>query len=170
MSILARSDEYVDYLFRRCSEDKGFRADLRRADNPSFEWRVWPVIMSFAGKLDSDMVRRSYALIGSAIGKSRQASNGEIRIGKAFRVISKGKSENKQFPPRLIRFLSCDDLLDLIAILRPTLSYMISEGIALDFKCLLKDLLAFRYEENRDRIKAAWAADYLGAEGDNDNE
>ena len=172
---MSRSDEFVDYLFKICSRDKGFRADLRRADNPAFEWRIWPVINRFAGSLESDDIRKAYAIIGSAIGKSGQSRNGNIGIGKAFRFISKGdagkfpKGDAGKFPPRFMRLLSSNDLSDLLMVLRPVLSYISSEDIALDYKGLLKSILGFRYEESRNRIKACWAADYLNVEEDGNN-
>ena len=164
---MSRSDEFVDYLFEICSRDKGFRADLRRADNPAFEWKIWPVINRFAGSLEPDDIRKAYAIIGSAIGKSGQSRNGNIGIGRAFRFISKGDAG--KFPSRFMRLLSSNDLSDLLMVLRPVLSYISSEDIALDYKGLLKSILGFRYEESRNRIKACWAADYLNVEEDGNN-
>ncbi len=153
------SEAFVEYIFRVCSSDKGLRADLKRADNDSFEWKVWPIILKFNSTLDNDDVRRAYALIGSSIAKSGRDADGSAGIGKAFRVISNDPSD--EFSPRFMRLLSSDSVSDLIDYLRPALSFIEAKGVQLDYSRLLDDILRFRFEDNRIRVKAAWASDYL---------
>ncbi len=165
---MEKSNDFVDYIFARCKSDKAFRADLRRADNPAYEWKIWPIIMKYTGSLDSDDTRRIFALVGSAIGKSNQETDGNVGIGKAFRIVSGGSQD--EFPLRFMRILSSEDVADVLAVLRPTFSYFDSEGVHLDFKRILSELLRFRFDSARTRVKAGWAADYLKISKDELNE
>ena len=158
------SDSFVDYVFERISKDKGFRADLRRADNKAYEANIWPVLNRFIGNLDDSSLRMAYAMVGAAIGKSGYKANGTVGLGRAFWMIS-GKESGDDFSPRFMRILSSDNIDDLLQILRPSLSFILSAGINLDFKRLLSDLISYRYgDESRDRIRASWASDYLRRE------
>ena len=161
---MSQSNDFVSYVFSIIASDKGARADFRRADNDAYEWRIWPYLSRFIADLDEDVYRRRvYALIGSAIAKSRSDEDGQVPFGMAFRKLSKdnGGAGKDRFPPRLMRILSADGMEELIDISRPLLSYMCSEGIRLDFSRLLDDFLSFRFPVARQKVKARWAQEYL---------
>ena len=152
-------EDFVNYVFRRMNEDKGFRADLRRADNPQFEWRIWPLINQFAGGIDNDDKRSAYAIVASSIAKCGNKENGSFSLGQAMRIIA--SSEKNKLSLRFARLLSADDARELIILLRPTLSMITSKGIRLDYVRLLNDLLKYRFEASREQVRISWASDYF---------
>lgn len=156
---MSRTDDFVDYIFERIGYDKGFRAELRRADGSISEWKVWPLIQRFFGRVDNELERKTYVLIASAIAKSGQAKNGSVGLGTAMRLVS--KEEKNEFPIRFQRILSSDNLDDLLRVMRSTLQFISSKGICMDYKSLLKQLLEYKFENSRERIRYAWASDYL---------
>lgn len=167
---MGRADAYVDYLFQRLADDKALRADFRRADNETFEYKIWPVLNSFVD-LERSGERKAYAIIGAAIAKSKMTSNGEMGLGSAFRSASQdtnsthGNKEEK-FPPRFSRLLSAESLDEVNSVIRPMLTLLISKGARLDFKRLLKDLVDFQYSP--DRVRVRWAMDYMRSGGEDD--
>lgn len=161
---MPKADNFVENVFRLIATDKGIRADFRRADNESYEWRIWPFIRPFVEDLEKNWIeRRTYALIASAIAKSGENHNGTVAFGKAFSMIEQGRgslSENK-FPPRFMRILSSDSADELLDISRPLLSYISASGIKLDYAKLLEEFLLFRFPSKRQNVKARWAQQYL---------
>ena len=158
------TDAFVDYVFKLIAEDKGIRADLRRADNPSFEWKVWPVIQQFIkDDIGIKGKRRAYALVAAAIAKSGMNENGNIGLGRAFHILEeeKGAVDPDNFPSRMARLLSCDSQEELEDVMRPVLSLMLSKGLRLDFKSLLDDLVYFNLR--KDEVRIGWAKDYIGS-------
>ena len=160
---------YIGYLFSRCSSDKGFRAAMRHADNKAFGHSLPPVLLlRYPEIMESEETELIYSLIGAAVGKSKNGKDGDIGLGKAFRIIWKGKAD--EYSPRFRRVLSSTDVKDLAMVLRPVLSHIGSEGIDLDFSRLLSELLSFRYKGAQDRIKDGWIDDYLGRKDGEGNE
>ena len=113
---MSQSNDFVSYVFSIIASDKGARADFRRADNDAYEWRIWPYLSRFIADLDEDVYRRRvYALIGSAIAKSRSDEDGQVPFGMAFRKLSKdnggtGKRlslTTRQLSPTKCRTLVC---------------------------------------------------------------
>lgn len=158
------TDSFVDEVFKICSEDKAARARLRRADNPAFEWQALPVVYTFIKDgIDDGGKRHAYLTVAAAIARSDMKANGSIGLGEAFRLIEEEKKnaeKPKTFPPRLSRLMSCDSLEELVMVIRPILSLVLSKLGNLDFKRLLRDLLDFRYR--KDSVLVGWAKDYMG--------
>lgn len=153
--------EFVEYIYKRISADKGIRAILRRADNPSFEWRSWGLLHDAGIDIINEHTRRAYVIIVSAIAKSKTDHNGAVSLGQAFRKIS-SDARSSEFSLRFRRLLSADSMDELLDILRPALSHILSEGIQLDFAELLNDLISLKF--NKYRIKLKWANEYLNFE------
>lgn len=152
-----RSEDYVDYLFSKFAMDKKIRADFKRADEDSYEWKVWPVINQFTNLEWSDS-RRTFAFVGAAMAKSKQTTNGNEGLGAAFRRIA-GVVGAEDFSPRFMRLLSVSDLNELFLVLRPMMPHLLAESNGFDFKRLIRDLLHFK--SNSDRIRTMWASEYL---------
>ena len=64
-----------------------------------------------------------------------------------------------------MRVLSCTSVSELIDVLRPSLSFLDSKMIPLDYGEILSDILRFRYGEDAIiNVKAHWTADFLSKE------
>ena len=165
---------FIDYIFKRIQVDKGFRAALRRADNPSFEWHISGLLRRFLGdEYFFDDIRHAYAIVAAAAARSSLKKNGSYGFGKAMHkaVGTKfsGKDKDK-FPPRFSRILSSSSFGDLIKVLRPTLQLIDSKSVPLDYSRLLTDLMRFRSDFTRERVRIEWAADYSDCEFSEKNE
>ena len=158
---------FVDYVFDRKESVSSFRAALKTATVSNLEWKAWGIINSFAKDLSDTYERETYALIGSSIAKSQRKNNGEISLGKAIKMASKDTGDETIFPPRLLRLLSANSPEELLDVIRPTLSFLESKNISLNYKKILHDILQFRYgEDARMSIKSKWASEFLSKEED----
>lgn len=160
-----RETSFAEYIFSRKEKDSGFRACLKQAASDSLEWKSWTIIQRFVPDLSNENERKAFVLIGSSIAKSHAKSNGNIGLGKAFAIASKKSGENDEFPPRFMRVLSCTSISELIDVLRPSLSFLDSKMIPLDYGEILSDVLRFKYGEDAIiDVKAHWTADFLSKE------
>ncbi|MGN1189869.1 MAG: type I-E CRISPR-associated protein Cse2/CasB [Candidatus Ornithospirochaeta sp.] len=158
-------NSFVDYVFERKESDSSFRANLKSAIVSNLEWKAWRIIDLFANDLSDNNEREAYALVGSSIAKSQRKTNGTIKLGKAIREASKDTGDETNFPPRLLRLLSANSTEELLDVMRPTLSFLESKNIALDYKQILHDILQFRYgEDARMNVKTRWASEFLAKE------
>lgn len=154
-----RSIAFVDYLFQRCQQDKGFAARMRRSDNPATEYQCWETLAAFNVKLEYANARLPFALIAAAVARSNQTENGVLRIGKAIACIFKEGNQSEQAKARLRRLLACEDTKEACRILRPLLRLMQSHVTRpLDYAALLEDLCEFH--KNSSGKKACWAQQF----------
>lgn len=157
-----KSSDFVEYIFRIISNDKGVRALLRRADNETYEWRSWPLIYPMMKDLDNDIKRRSYLLVAAAIAKSGLSHDGNISLGRAFRLLPDGS--DREFSPRFMRVLSAEAPGELLDILRPALTFMAGNGISLNYSSVLDDLVSFSFPGRRQNVKTRWAMQFLSSD------
>ena len=156
---------FVEYVFERKESDSSFRAALKSATAPNLEWKAWAIINNFTKDLSDKTERETYALIGSSIAKSHQKENGKTTLGRAIRIASKETNDETTIPPRLLRLLSANSTDELLDVMRPTLSFLQSKEIPLDYDRILKDILSFRFgEESRTYVKSKWASEFLSKE------
>lgn len=160
------SAKYVNYVFENKENDAAFRAAMKNATKESLEWKAWPYIERFIGDINNKDKRHIYAIVGEVIAKSRKSSNGTLSFGKAMRAVQNdsGESEEISYSPRMARVLSFDDLDDLLDTFKQILAFLDSRDISLDYVSVLDDLLQARFEDNREKLKARWASDYLRRE------
>ena len=164
---LSKYSAFVDYIFKRIESDKGFRADLRHADNPSFEWKIWPTIMRFEDSVDNPSIRRAYAIISAAAAKSKQKNNGTVGLGQAMKEIESEKNSADYISLRFKRIIAAESLDELLLVMPSTLALFSSEGISFDYGGLLNDLVHFRSETKREQVKMKWAKSYFQVETKN---
>ncbi|HGJ5877045.1 MAG TPA: hypothetical protein ACHBX0_12710 [Arsenophonus sp.] len=79
-----RNSTFVDYLFQRCQQDKGFTARLCRGDNPATEYQSWETLAAFGVNLEYANDRLPFALITAAVARRDQTENGDLKIGQAI--------------------------------------------------------------------------------------
>ena len=153
-----RIEQFVDLTIKRCRQDNGLAAALRRADNPDTEYQSWEHLAAFAD-LDQTAQRLPYVAIAAAIAKAKVARNGGVRIGRAIARCYDDDNQNDQAKAKLRRLLACDRVEDVCRILRPLFSLIDAKsGVRLDYARLLKDLLAFNFDPQR--TKSRWAMDF----------
>lgn len=168
-----RADSFVDFVFRKKSEDKGFRADFRHAQSPAQAFRAWQYIVPYAD-IQHELVRSAYALIGSSICWDDAEANGSCGIGRALRDawgIAGDPSDDPASPAvaRIRKLAASTDGLELCQTLRPLLAVIRSKGVRnLDYGRLLKDILFF--DRDTDSIKARWISDFYGVTPQRNNE
>lgn len=152
---------FVELIFKKTNMDKGFKATMKQVDNEAFEWKFWYVLNSFVCRLENRDIRKAFAVIGSSIAKSTQICNGSVGLGRAIAMTLRDSSE-KVYPPRLMKLLSIDDSEELLDFLRPTLSFLSSKGIQLDYSSVLSDVIAYIGDEDkREAVKVHWVSDFL---------
>ncbi len=155
----ARSERFVDGILRRCQDDKGFAARLRRADNPATEYQSWEILASFGVDISRDYQRLPFATVGAAIARSKAAENGSIGLGEAVAACYDDGNESSQAKARIRRILACHDIEEVCRVLRPVLSLIASRvDVPVDYKLLLRQLLGFKW--NRRRVQLQWAQNF----------
>lgn len=154
-----REDSFVKFVIKRCQDDKGLAARLRRADNPATEYQSWELLASLGVDLESDYQRLPFATIAAAIANAKADSNGGLALGRALAACYDEGSESTQARARLRRLLACDDLPELCRILRALFSLIRSRTTQpLDFIRLLKQIRRFPF--NSQQVKAQWAQEF----------
>ena len=167
---------FVEYVAQNCStcpkgkgkQDTGYRAIMRRADNPNLESIAWEHLVAWCD-IENPYLRKSFALVGAAIARMdspEKAPQGKATVGKALQSLCNGKDAmeaKEREGRRLQRLIACDSTLELLRVLRPVLQYLQSKGCeTLDYAGLLQDIC---YWDERKRIK--WIKDfYLESEED----
>ena len=159
---VTRSQRFVETVIQRCGQDKGLAARLRRADNSATEYQSWELLASLNVDLERDYERLPFAIVAAAIAKSKTDSNGSLTLGRAIAACyEKEGNDSSQAKIRLRRLLACDDLEELIQILRPLLSLIQSKvSQPLDYVQLLNQLRFF--SSNSQSSKARWAQEFYG--------
>ncbi len=161
-----KSDSFVSYVIDRCQFDNGARAAFKRADNPATEYQSWELLARFNVDLEDQSQRLPFLAVTAAIARANIEKNGATVIGAAIARCYEDGNASDQAKAKLRRLLACDDVSEVCRLLRPLLSFIDSKGNAtLNYSQLLDDLLRFRYEESRLRVKARWAQDFYGRPG-----
>ncbi|WP_349343550.1 type I-E CRISPR-associated protein Cse2/CasB [Marinobacter sp. MMG032] len=160
---------FVEGVIRRCGQDKGLAAKLRRADNPAMEYQSWELLASFGVDLEWENQRLPFVTVASAIAKSKAERDGKLTLGQAIARCYEDGKESNQAKARLRRLLACNDLPEVCRILRSTLS-LIDSKVArpLNFTRLLKELRLFPFDDKR--VKAQWAQDFYSHSAHADSE
>lgn len=161
-----KSRHFVDFAISGInSENKGFRSQFARADNPNTEYQCWDLLARWVD-LEDQQRRNAYALIGASLARVRATSNGTLGLGTALHRVLRERAGNESMEvtnsPRLRRILACKDRRELSSVLRSTMKLIESKDLILDYARLLDELLWFDSEGNRDRTIARWAQEFYG--------
>ncbi|MFI3272492.1 MAG: type I-E CRISPR-associated protein Cse2/CasB [Pseudomonadota bacterium] len=153
---LTKQERFVAYVIKQCSEDSGFAACLRRADNPNEEDYSYRIMISFGIDINNDLERLPYALIGAALARSQEEHDGTANLGKALRHCF---ADEEQGQIRLRRLLACQSIEELCRVLRPILTLIASKSTEkLCYARLLQELLFF-YCNPKQRARN-WSKEY----------
>jgi CRISPR system Cascade subunit CasB len=155
----SREQRFVEEVLSLINRDKGLAARLRRADNPDTEYQSWEVLARFGIDLEQENQRLPHTVLAAAISRSKATANGSLTLGQA---LAKSFDEGEESSPgkaRLRRLLACQDLPELVRVLRGILTLIESRVTApLDFIKLLRQLRRFPYSPQQ--VKAQWAQEF----------
>ncbi len=158
---------FVSFVIESIEKNKGITAALRRADNLATEYKSWEYLAKFNIALDNPRERLPYTTIAAAMAKAKTEVNGSKKLGQLLASCYDDGSNNAQAKIKLHRLLACDSVKEVCRILRPLLGLIRSRSKFsndLDFIQLLKDLLNFRCDHSRQKVKAKWAQDFFYVE------
>lgn len=163
----SRTEAFVDYIITNVSsgKDKGFGAKMRKSDNESTEYQAWEILAKWVD-LERWGERRAFALVGASVARMKPSTNGSLSIGGALRQVhlldgSPTDLDKSSTALRFNRILACRDQEEIINILRPTLRYIESKGVLLDYSQLLNEILWFNNENSKERTRARWAKHFF---------
>jgi CRISPR system Cascade subunit CasB len=166
-----RPEKFVQFVIELCQNDKGAAAALRRADNPATEYQSWEYLAGFRIDLENPFERIPYAAIAAAIARSKIERDGSAGIGNALAFCYEDQSKSNQAKARLRRLLACDSVEEACRILRPLFSLIDSKStVTIDYSRLLRELISFGYDSNKNNVKTAWAADFYRHAAETANE
>tara|TARA_R110001583_G_scaffold60475_2_gene179641 strand:- start:4041 stop:4598 length:558 start_codon:yes stop_codon:yes gene_type:complete len=157
----SKAARFVDGVLKRCQQDKGLAARLRRADNPSTEYQSWELLAAYNIDLEKSYERLPYAAVGSAMSRAKAERNGSMKLGQAIARCYDDGQESAQAKAKLRRLLACSDTGEACRILRGILTLIASRvSPPLDYARLLTQLLRFHWQP--EKIKAQWAQEFYG--------
>ncbi len=155
----SRGQAFVAFILKRCEQNRGEAARLRRADNPSTEYQSWETLAAFNVDIDKPWQRLPFAAVAAALSRAKIDQNGHSGIGQALAGCYEDGNASDQAKAKLRRVLACDSVEEVCRILRPVLSLIASRGHhVLDYARLLDQLLKFHWDPQI--IKARWAQDF----------
>ncbi len=155
----SREQRFVEEVLSLIHRDKGLAARLRRADNPDTEYQSWEVLARFGIDLEQESQRLPYAVLAAAMSRSKATANGSLSLGQALARSFDDGAESSPGKARLRRLLACQDLPELVRVLRSMLTLIESRVAApLDFIGLLRQLRQFPHVPQR--VKAQWAQEF----------
>ncbi len=150
---------FVDYTLLQISKSKGVAANLRRADNPATEHYSWDFLAKFNVPLEFDNKRIPYVTVAAAIARDKATRNGQLGLGRALALSYPDGKDSKAAQAKLRRLLACNDISELGAILRQTLSLIRSRvDQPLNYAMLLSQLLNYTF--NPERVNLQWAQQF----------
>ena len=153
---------FVTEVCRRCSQDKGLAAGLRRADNPATEYLSWEVLASLGVNLEKEYERIPFVTVAAQIAKSKATANGTQGLGRALAACYEQGQDNAQAKARLRRLLACSDIAEVCRVLRPLFSLITSrKSSSIDYVRLLGQLRNFYF--NDQGVKAQWAQEFYSS-------
>lgn len=160
-----KTEAFVQYLFERICQkkDKGFAAKLKKGDNEATEIQSWEILARWVD-LEKVLEVKAFGLVGAAVARSSQQKDGSYGLGKALWLSLEDKkdAESSSAAARLRRLLSCQDRLELMRILRPTIGFLQSKEISMDYSRLLDEILLFDGDNSRERVRTRWAMEFFG--------
>lgn len=158
---------FIDGVIRRCQQDNGLAARLRRSDNPATEYQCWELLAAYGVDLEQESHRLPCVTIAAAIAKAKSEQNGSLQLGQAITHCYEDGRESNQAKARLRRLLACTELSEICRILRPLFS-LIDSKVArpLDYVRLLRQLRRFIYDPQK--IKSEWAQEFYSQRAKSD--
>ena len=151
------ANEFFTALQKRSESDTSVVATLRRSlmFDPGTDSRTFPLLEGWTGRDWSDRKRRTvYLVAGLWAQVVRQGRGKPMLFPEAMRRV-RDSEKSSSIEKRFTTLLDADADDELRWRLRSALTLVASKGLALDWPCLLKDLLQWHYPGRRVQIR--WA-------------
>ncbi len=154
---------FVSRLLAINAKNKGFAAQMSRADNPDTEYMALGALCSLGIDIQNDALRLPHAVIGAALSRGRIKNDGNLTLGHALYYCQEKNADfEKTGSARLRRLLACSTLAEACLVIRRFLALIQSKKtIAVSYASVLSDLLAFNKSYLRQDIKRRWASDFF---------
>lgn len=150
---------FVQTVMKKCRENKGYAARLKRSDNPATEYQSWELLASFGINLERDHQRLPYVSIAAAMAKAKSPETGKLTLGRAIASCYEDGNQSDQAKTKLRRLLACQGIAEICRILRPLFSLINSRvSQSLNFAKILKQLLRFQWDAQA--VRAQWAQEF----------
>ena len=98
------------------------------------------------------------------IARSNVNKNGSINFASALALCYTDKSNSDAAVLRIKKICSCENVQELASSLRRLIALISSKNINVDYVSLLKDLMLFRYENQRDNLRIKWMKEFYSSE------
>ncbi|MGG5415579.1 MULTISPECIES: type I-E CRISPR-associated protein Cse2/CasB [Edwardsiella] len=155
---------FVDHLQRLAQRNRGALAELRRSLTfpPGSAPRVFPYVEPFiAANEHPDSARRqSHYLVAGLFALHPQ--HGAMTLAQAMGILYRQQEQSPSIEGRFIALLECDGA-SLAEPLRHAVTLLRSQGIAIDYNDLLRDLTDWLNPtrcEQLDKLRCRWATDF----------
>lgn len=163
---MKKPEEYsrdLDYL-RKHGDDRGLMAELRCLLNKNLRFRGWSAVGRFGGigERAVETVSGLFALYPQAYREQPFSFGVSCKRLAACRRKGDSQADDAHSPLdlRFRRLLACVDRDALCRMLPDFVRGMKTEGIAVDYDLLYRDIYYWG-----DRVREHWAADYWGRTG-----
>ncbi len=154
---LSKYQRFVNHVITEIAKNSGFRAALKRADNPTTAYQSWEYLAKWCA-IDKKGQYLPYTTIGAALAKAKVEHEGTLGIGRALASCYDDGNKSDQAKRKLRRLLSCTNIAEVCEVVRPLLSLISSRSNgSLNYSRLLEEL---RYFNEQTRQK--WAIDFYG--------
>lgn len=154
-----RNSNFVNYICKQCSSNKGIAAHLRRADQGNPDPIVFATLVKFGLDITKESEFLPFSMVAAAIARGKKYENGSHNFIQLLASVEKCSTEKKEKDDaRIRRLLACNSLSDLVLIFRPIMSLVQNRSnYTIDYETLLDDLCLFENEACRVLIKKKWA-------------
>lgn len=156
-------EKFVSTIFSSI-EDKGLRAAFRRADSSRLNFRCIEFLLKHGVRADDVFERTAALTIMALIARSNVNKNGSINFASALALCYTDKSNSDAVVLRIKKICSCENVQELASSLRRLIALISSKNINVDYVSLLKDLMLFRYENQRDNLRIKWMKEFYSSE------
>lgn len=159
-------EKFINSIFEKIQNDKGFRANLKRADNQNLESLSWPFFLAFGIDIAKIEQRLPAALVAASIARNKALKNGDLSLSAALASCYPQEKEDERIKSpagqRMRRICSCESIEELFLVLRPILRLIESKSEkTIDYVDLYKKVRNFSDEHSRQRAKIRWMQDFL---------
>jgi|GEM_PF-4347190 len=156
-------EKFVSTIFSSI-EDKGLRAAFRRADSSRLNFRCIEFLLKHGVRADDVFERTAALTIMALIARSNVNKNGSINFASALALCYTDKSNSDAAVLRIKKICSCENVQELASSLRRLIALISSKNINVDYVSLLKDLMLFQYENQRDNLRIKWMKEFYSSE------
>lgn len=154
------NENFMASVIKRCKDDSGFRAALKKADNPDTEYLSWEYLADYNVDLEKSYKRLPYVTVFAAVARSGIEKDGNANLGYALRMAYENDMKSEPARAKLRRLLSCDSVEEVCLQLHSLLKFISGKTSILSYQKLLEDLQKFYF--NSELVRSRWAQEFFG--------